>query len=251
MIIKKQASFILVVLSTLGFVSCKVTSITDLSQEDGISRIRKNYQDKEWTEVISEIDEYKTRYPYSKFMIDTDIMQGDAYYQSRKYPEAIAVYDNFIRKNPSDSNVSLAYYRIGKCYDFQAPENNDRDQENSRRALQSYDLFIQNYPTSEFISDAKARRESINRRIAEHDNFVANFYWKQDLYAASLSRYLEILNTYKEYPDLINIAKKRAASCYKELARILKNNPKSDEYVYFKNETPESLIQHAKTIENN
>ena len=177
-------------------------------------------------------------------------MQGDSYYQAERYPEAIAVYEDFIRKNPINSNVALANYRIGKCYDFQAPSNIDRDQANSKKALDKFNYYIQNFPTTEWIEDAKQRRDVLNRRIADHSAFIAQFYWKKDLYAAALSRYLIILKAYPEYDDLLKIAKQRGSECYLELAKMLEKDPTSDAYVYYKNETPDSLRKKADELKN-
>ncbi|MES2614204.1 MAG: outer membrane protein assembly factor BamD [Bdellovibrionota bacterium] len=236
--------------SVINFVSCKTVPISDLTQEDGIARIKKNYEAKEWTEVINNVDEYKTRYPYSQYTQDADLMQGDAYYQSDRYPEAIAVYEDFVRKNPTHSQVALATYRISKCYDFQAPDNIDRDQANSKKALDKFNYYIQNFPKTEWIDEAKQRREVLNRRIADHSEFIAQFYWKKDQYASALSRYLEILKSYSNYGDLVKLAKERASLCYLELAKILEKNPTSDAFVFFKNETPDTLKQKAVEIKN-
>ncbi len=251
---KFYLTFFILFFSVLNFTSCKTIPISDLSQDDGITRIKKSYEKKEWADVITDVDEYKTRYPYSKFIQEADLMQADSYYQSNHYPEAISAYEDFIRKNPTNSNTALAYYRIGKAYDFQAPDNIDRDQGNAHKALDKFNYFIQNFHTAEWMEDAKQRKEILTRRIADYNSFVAEFYWKKDLYAAALTRYLVILNTYSEYDDLTKTAKLRAHKCYLELAKMLEEKPDSDEYVYFKDETPDSLRKKAeefKQLSNN
>lgn len=246
--LKLAVPIVVFMFSTLHFVSCKTIPISELSQDDGIARIKSNYEDKEWAEVIKEVDEYKTRYPYSSHIQEADLMQANAFYNQEKFPEAIASYEDLIRKNPRSDNAAFVHYRIGKCFDLQAPDNLDRDQSNSRKALAKYNYFIENFPNTEWVTDAKLRKEVLNRRIANHSAFIANFYWNKDIYAGALTRYLEIIKNYSEYEDLIKIAKERASTCYKELAKILEKNPQSDAYVYFNNETPESLNKKADDI---
>lgn len=237
----------------VGFVSCTETPISELPQDEGLARIKKSYDDKDWSQVTSMVDEYKNRYPYSKYTKEVELMQADSYYQLRKYPETIAVYENFVKKNPSDTNVGLANYRIAKSYDAQAPDNEDRDQSNSQRALQKYEEFLSSskHTEQDWLVDAGDRKNALINRIANHDLFVAKFYWNQDEYAAALSRYLKIIKTYPELKDLVDNAKKMASKCYLELASYLKKNPKSEEYVYFKDATPETLEKNAQDILNN
>lgn len=86
------------------------------------------------------------------------------------------------------------------------------------------------------------------RRLADHEAFVARFYWKKDLYSASLSRYLVILKDYSQYADLKKEALERAACCYDELANILEEDPESDKFVVFKNSKPEDLRKKAQEL---
>lgn len=131
--IKRFFPLFVIAFLLVGIVSCKTTTISDMSQDDGISSIREDFEDKNWSEVISKVDEYNARYPYSKYNVEANLMQANAYYLSDKYPEAIAAYEDFIRKNPSNSNVNLAYYRIARSYDAQAPEAIDREQVNAKK----------------------------------------------------------------------------------------------------------------------
>ena len=75
-----------------------------------------------------------------------------------------------------------------------------------------------------------------------------NFYFEKEMYGAALSRYLDIINRYKEYSEFINLSKNRASICYNELAKLLDKDSKSDSFVFFRDETSESLKKKAKAI---
>lgn len=233
---------------TSFFYSCKTANISDLSQDDGIVQIKKSYEKKDWTDVIDKVSEYKVRYPYSKHITQADLMQADAYYQSDKFPEAILTYEDFIKKNPNHQSAPLAYYRIAKSYDFQAPDVESRDQSNTQKALEKYRQYRQNYPNSEWADEATTRAEVLNRRLADSDAFVAEFYWHTDHCAASLSRYLIILEKYTKYDALQQLAKTRASQCYQVLAKELEKDPESKTYVYFQTETAETLQKKSEQL---
>ncbi|APJ04703.1 outer membrane protein assembly factor BamD [Silvanigrella aquatica] len=250
----KMRKFLSVFISTLCLLgvatSCTTPTISEMSQDDGISKIRADFKDENWSDVITSVDEYRTRYPYSKNNPEADLMQANAYYLSGKMPEAIAAYEDFARKNPINSNVSYAYLRIAKAYDSQAPEAIDREQASAVKAISRYEYYIKNYPNEIAVKEAKERIEILTRRLAEHEQFVAQFYWKKDLYSGALSRYLNIIKNYSQYADLKKEALERASLCYIELADILKDDPESDKFFVFKNVKPEDLIKKAEELKN-
>lgn len=246
--IQRFISIFINILLLIGAISCKTTPISEMSQDDGISRIREVFKDENWSDVISAVDEYKARYPYSKNNPEAELMQANAYYLSGKLPEAVAAYEDFARKNPINSNVPFAYYRIAKSHDAQAPEEVDREQASAKKAITRYQYYVKNYPNTEHVAEAKERITVLTRRLAEHETFVARFYWKKDLYSGALTRYLGIIKNYSEYNDLKKEAIERAAVCYKELADILEDDPESDKYFVFKASKPEDLRKKAEEL---
>ena len=247
----KSQRFVSIFISALlliGVVSCKTTPISEMSQDDGISRIREEFKDENWSDVVSGVDEYKARYPYSKNNPEAELLQANAYYLSGKFPEAVAAYEDFARKNPIDSNVSFAYLRIAKSYDSQAPEEIDREQASAKKAIARYQYYIKNYPNAESVAEANERIKILTRRLADHETFVARFYWKKDLYSGALNRYLDIIKNYSQFEDLKKEAIDRAAKCYEELADIFEEDPESDKFVVFKGSKPEDLRKKAEDI---
>ena len=222
-------------------VGCEPPPISELSADQGIQRIRERHGEAGWDKVVSDVNEFRSRFPYTQFAAEAELLQADAYFQSDRYPEAVVAYEDFLRKQPSHGNADLAYFRVARSYDLQSPEEIDREQANALKAIEKYGLFLERFQGSPLGSEAKARVTALRRRAADHYAFIARFYWKKDLYQGALTRYLAILRDYAVYDDLRAEASTRAARCYDELASELEADPKSDMSLYFKNETPASL----------
>ena len=77
-----------------------------------MTRIREDHKDNDWEKVITEVNEFKSRYPYSPFVAESDLLQADAYFQSAKYTEAVVSYTEFLKKNPNHPQASLASFRM-------------------------------------------------------------------------------------------------------------------------------------------
>lgn len=249
--IKRLSPFFIVIFAVLTSCTSSNSSIADLPEERGYEEIKKEYAKKEWKDVTQDVGEFRTRYPYSKYSAELELIQADSYFQSRDYLAAVVTYEDFIRRNPYDENLSFAYYRIAQSYDRDSSKEIDRDQTNTQKAVNKYKEYLEKFPESKSVKLAEERLALLNRRLAEHYMFVATFYWHQHLYAAALMRYLHILEKFKQFPDIVATAKENGSVCYKKLAQQLEDKPKSDEFIFFKNETPKSLREKAKIMAGN
>ena len=230
---------------------CTEVPISQLSPEEGIQRIRSAHKEEHFDEVVQNVSEYRSRHPYTPFLAEADLRQADSYFQSKKYAEAIVSYEEFIKKNPNHSDAPLSWFRIAQSYDKQSPEEVDREQGYAITAGDRYEQFLKLYPQSTFASEAKNRASLLRRRVADHNLFVARYYWRKEIWGGALNRYLAILRTYGNYEDLANESRERAAACYTKMAKLLQDDPKSDQLIYFKGTTAEELLKKASELNNN
>ena len=245
---KSLAGILLTLASSFALTSCEPPPISDLSAEQGIQRIRERHGDSGWDKVVSDVNEFRSRYPYTQFASEAELLQADAYFQSSRYPEAIVAYEDFLRKQPSHGNADLAFFRIGRSYDLQSPEATDREQANSLKAIEKYSTFLERFGSSKLTPEAKERIAVLRRRVADHYAFIARFYWKKDLWQGALTRYLVLMKDYAAFDDLNKEARERAAICYEKLAQELEVDPKSDMSLYFKEQTPAGLRKKAQEL---
>jgi outer membrane protein assembly factor BamD len=180
--------------------------------------------------------------------VEADLLQAHSYYMSGKYFEAISAYEDFVKKNPNNENIKLAYYRIAKSYDYQASEEIDRDQSNTKKAILKYYSYLKLFPYSQPAEEVSQRVHILTRRLSESEAFVARFYFKRNLYAAALLRYEYLIKNYSEYEDLLKESIERAAFCYEKLSLFLKKNPNSDEYTQFNYLNQEDLIKKSQDL---
>lgn len=226
--------------------ACEPKAISELSEGDGIQRIRENHDNKNWEVVVNEVNEYRARYPYSQFANDALLIQADAQFQASRYPEAVVSYDEFLQRNKTHPKMPLAAFRVAKALDLQSSESPDREQSNTKRALAKYNEFVVGFSKSEYVAEAKDRIGVLKRRIAEHELFIARFYWKKDLWHAALTRFLELRNS--EYKDIRDEANAKAKEAYEHLAKKLEQDPTSDLTIYFKGKTPAELRQAGASL---
>ncbi|NBO37549.1 outer membrane protein assembly factor BamD [bacterium] len=230
---------------SLFMLGCEIKPITELSAEDGIVRLRGLHKEESWERLVQEVNEYRSRFPYSQFASEAELLQADAYFRTNRLPEAIANYDDFLKRNPSHAQADFALFRIAKSYDQQCPDDSEREQATTQRALEKYNELQQRFPRSTHIQESTDRSVILKRRLAEHHIFVGDFYWKKQLYHASLSRYLYVMENFSEQKDIQVSALSKASESYLKLAELLEKNPNSDEVSFFRSQTPSQLKEKS------
>ncbi|MEN9810374.1 MAG: hypothetical protein RLZZ488_1941 [Pseudomonadota bacterium] len=229
-------------------VGCEVKPISELTAEDGVVRLRALHKDENWERLIQEVNEYKSRYPYSQYASEADLLQADAYFRTNRHPEAIANYDDFLRRNPSHPQADLALFRIANSYDKQSPEEVDREQATTQRAIEKYKELIQKFPRSTHTAESVQRIAALKRRVADHHMFIGQFYRKKELWHGALTRFLFVADNFAEIKELQSSALTMAAEAYNKLAEQLEKDPKSDELSYFRSSTPAQLKIKANQL---
>lgn len=238
------------VIATLSVttVSCEVKPISELTAEDGVVRLRALHKDENWERLIQEVNEYKSRYPYSQYASEADLLQADAFFRTNRHPEAIANYDDFLRRNPSHPQADFALFRIASSYDKQSPEAVDREQATTQRAMEKYKELIQKFPRSTHTSESAQRIAALKRRVADHHMFIGRFYRKKELWHGALTRFLFVADNFADVTELQSSALAMAAEAYTKLAEQLEKDPKSDALSYYRSSTPEQLKTKANQL---
>jgi outer membrane protein assembly factor BamD len=77
-----------------------------------------------------------------------------------------------------------------------APE---RDQTATRDAVKEIDIFLQRYPNSSLMADARTLERQAKDRLSEAGYKVGYFYYRQRWYLGAISRFREVLKEDPEY----------------------------------------------------
>jgi outer membrane protein assembly factor BamD len=239
---------ITVALSAVAINGCEIKPITELTADEGIARLRGLHKDESWERLVQEVNEYRSRFPYSQYASEAELMQADAFFRTNRYPECIANYDDFLRRNPSHAQADFALFRVAKSYDQQSPEEVDREQATTQKSIEKYSELLQRFPRSSHAKESSERIAQLKLRLAQHHLFVAEFYWKKQLWHGALTRFLYVADTFQTFKDIETTALAKASDAYLKLAEQLEKNPKSDELSFYKSATPQQLKDKSSKL---
>ena len=130
------------------------------------------------------------------------LMLGDSFFfqSSPSFPEAEVEYASFLNYFPRHDLRDYAIYHRALCH-FSAIEGAERDQTETRKALQGFQQLLTESPGSPYASETRAKILQCWRRIAEHELVVGVFYVNTYYYPGAERRLKALLETYPDYVD--------------------------------------------------
>ena len=130
------------------------------------------------------------------------LMLGDTFFfqSSPSYPEAEVEYTSFLNYFPRHPRRDYALYHRALCH-FSSIESAERDQTETRQALEGFKQLLDEAPGSPYAGEAKGKILQCWRRIAEHELVVGVFYVNTYYYPGAERRLKALLETYPDYVD--------------------------------------------------
>jgi outer membrane protein assembly factor BamD len=171
-----------------------------------------------YVRAIEKLQSIIDNYPYSDVAVLAELKIADAYFDDRRYDEALSYYRDFADLHPQHEKVPYTIFRSALCRERQMHATN-RDQTATRDALLHLDRLLAKYPHSPEAREAEIMWRDLRTHLAENVAEIAEFYLKREEYESAAERYRSLLN---EYPGLGLDAEAlyNLGVCYLEMRRV-------------------------------
>ena len=179
------------------------------------------FEDEDYKDALEAFTTLKERYPYSRYAILAELKVADAHFYRGEYPEAVSAYEDFIQLHPKNEAIPYVLYQIGACY-YEQLLSEDRDQTPTHLAIIAFQRLLKEHPDSAYSSKASERIQDCRKLLAEHELYVANFYYKSKHYRAALNRFEGLLAGYSDVlsSDKQSQVNKLILACKEQLAEL-------------------------------
>ncbi len=194
---------------------------------------QKLVDDARYLMAIEKLNSIKSKYPYSYFATHAELLQADIYYKQENYVEASAAYILFKDFHPKHEKVAYVTWMIGESFFNQLPPTFDRDLSPGFEAIKYYEELIDRYPSSEYAAQAKEKVKQCEDLIEKKDLYIADFYFRTEVFDAARFWYLEIIKNYskKEVQSLSAFRAVESSSRLNEFELCLKYATDLERYV--------------------
>jgi outer membrane protein assembly factor BamD len=203
------------------------------------------YDDGKYTKSIELLTQILPRYRATDEAEQLNWINAQAHYKIRDYMMAGTYYQNFADTYPGSNNAEEASYLSALC-DYNMSPRPELDQAYTRKAIESFTIFMQRYPTSTRLNDCKAKVLELQEKLVEKSYLSARLYYDLKQYRAAT---VSLANSLKEYPDTkyreeLMFLKLDALYLYAEMSiparKVERFQTTLDEYYSFIEEFPQS-----------
>lgn len=194
------------------FSGCASSPSDDDKSDEVLYQSARDYMKRGLLEqTAKKLEKIENNYPFSPLAAQVQLDLIYTYYQSSKYPQAIAQAQKFIRTNPTHENVDYAYYMQALSHErieysallnFTGQDSFKRDQSESLKAFNTFKELINLFPESIYVRDAQTRMVAIREKLAAHNLAIAQYYQKRRAWIAVVERCKNIV---EEYPQTTSL----------------------------------------------
>ncbi len=194
---KNRTIYILLILASIGImISCAGKKPIDkLSLEERYKRGHEFLDNKKYYNAQQEFQIIVLSGSHTELGDDAQYYLAESYFKNKEYILAIAEYERLTRKMKYSTYVEKCRWRICQAYVAESP-NYYHDQSNTVKALQKLQEFIEEYPDSEYRSEANNTVKELRNKLAEKILKSAVLYIKLHAYDSAVVAYEDLLRQY-------------------------------------------------------
>jgi outer membrane protein assembly factor BamD len=164
-------------------------------------RGQEELKERHWAAAREYFRQIVDNYPQSPYRPDSKLAVGDTYIGEDTAESLVLAaneYREFLTFYPTNARADYAQYRLAVAYAEQmlAPE---RDQSATRDVIKELQMFIDRYPNSSLMPDARKLLREAKDRLSEASYRVGFYYYRVKWYTGAIDRFREILKNDPEY----------------------------------------------------
>lgn len=140
-------------------------------------------------------------FPQSRYRPDAKLGLADTYL-GEDSAESLVLganeYREFLTYFPTNERADYAQYKLGLCY-YQQMLAPQRDQTQTKSALKEFETFVERFPNSRYLKEAREKLQACRDRLSDADYEVGYFYYRSKWYPGAITRLKEILKDNPTY----------------------------------------------------
>src|SRR5690606_12845357 len=250
-------------LITLVFVGCK-SKFEKLRNSNNITvkyqEAVKLYEKGKYSKALILFDDLASKYRGRAEAEDLFYLIANANYKLKDYTSARFHFKNFANAYPNSDRAEECRYMAAYCYYLDSPRST-LDQENTRKAIDELQLFVNYYPESERAEQAGALIQSLRDKLEKKAFDNAKLYYNMGLADDYRAAVIALENVLRQYPDTkyaeeIEFLMVKSQYLYADNSRVFRQeerfNQALDYYNSFVEHFPQSKFKaEADDLKNN
>tara|TARA_E500000178_G_scaffold232701_1_gene229192 strand:+ start:657 stop:1493 length:837 start_codon:yes stop_codon:yes gene_type:complete len=145
--------------------------------------------------AAKKFNEAETLYPQSEWAPKSSLMAAYSYYSQDYYLDSIAELIRFKKVYPKHKDLDYANYLLGICY-YEQIVDEKKDLNSIKKAKEQFIFLINNYPNSEYATDAEYKIDYINEILASKEMYIGRYYFNKKKWIPAINRFRSVIDDY-------------------------------------------------------
>lgn len=181
----------------------------ETTEERVYSQAQRALRSSNFSVAIEQLELLEARFPFGRFAEQAQLELIYAHYLTQDMESARANADRFIRLHPTHPNVDYAFYLKGlSAYKFEdglldrlfSAQPASRDMAPLRESYSELAVLLNEFPNSQYASDARQRMLQLRELLARSEIFAADYYLRRGAFVAAANRGVYVIDN---YPDTV------------------------------------------------
>ena len=152
---------------------------------------------KKWVNAREYFRNVVDNYPQSPYRPDAKLALGDTYISESSTESRVLAaneFREFLTFYPTSPRADYAQLQLARSFTEQmlAPE---RDQSSTKEAVKEIEIFLQRYPNSSLMPEARTLERKAKDRLSEANYKVGFYYFRVKWYPGAIDRLKDVLAT--------------------------------------------------------
>lgn len=196
--VNKSLSYLLAIMVLLGLGACSGKQAEQTSAEKYFQQGEAYFESNLYNEAIASWEKVRDTFYSPQLSMLAELKIAESYYVTERFAEAATAYQDFLNQHPNDFRIPTVLYRLGLSY-YQQIRSADRDQTATENALRAFQELVRRFPDDGNAQEAGYLIQRCKTRLAEHEVYVGWFYLRYEHYAAAINRLENILQSFPDY----------------------------------------------------
>lgn len=209
------------------------------------AKAKEYYEAKQYVKSSELLGQILPRFRATEEAEELNWINAQSYYGMGQYDMAGTYFKSLIEQYPFGKYSEDATYLAALC-DYNLSPKAELDQENSKNSMEGFNLFVNRFPLSQKVPEARKHIIELRERLVEKSYLNARLYYDMKEYKAAITALTASLKEYSDtkYREEMMYLKLNSMFLYAENSYAQKKKERYqntlDDYYSFMEEFPES-----------
>ena len=162
--------------------------------------------------AITHFEALGTLYPFSPYAQQAQLNTIYAHFDLGEYAQSEAAAARYIHMYPRGKHVDYAYYMKGLAnfnqdrgvfHRYIKTDLSKRDVSTAQQSFADFNELVVRFPHSPYAADAQSRMVFLRNLLAQQQLNIAYYYFQVQAYVAAINRAQEIVQHFRQSPQVI------------------------------------------------